>query len=540
MSKTIQKSAKTKHVRTPAENGSPFNQSHPNQVQDQILTLQRNLGNQGVGRLLATSSNHSEAGVRISEPANQLELRADQIAAQTDERNGPYHSRAIQKFHSPPQANVSTSLGAGDPLPEPLRVSLEPKFGHDLSQVRVHTGGLAAESAKSINASAFTVGQNIVFGPGQYSPETSAGQHLITHEMAHVVQQGVGVASAHGGLPLIQRSPGPPANLDLPWTHGDHSLFEVSSHGVRVLVGVAATSEASVRKVIPKIAERVSKDNKLIKDPKSRVATVFIAQTSTRFALLHGEPVLMLDPADADVETVAHEMGHVIFQALSSRGGDPKATDAAASKNFTLQIADIYHRLSGTKNVKMKGTFGKDETHAIGLWMVDPSQWKSGGKVEHPWDDPDEFFASAKEAFQTDRAALLKSIKKAVAIDSAVKDPAKELIAALDDFLGSGKLSATTLSGTRLKDAETALGKRTGISKVEDTLKTNPVVQWILDPTTRPVPEKAEAGVSSPTEGKTRPTQPNLVTGPGGVKEKLLKKMDERMREKILESVNDL
>jgi hypothetical protein len=538
MSKTAQKSANTKAVRMPVEQGGPLSPPHVPQAHDQILALQRSLGNQGVGRLLQMSSNH--AGVSIGPPAGQHEQQADQVAAQAGQRNSGLGSEDLRTFPSATQANVNNTFGAGAPLPEPLRDALEPQFGYDLSQVRVHTGGLAAESATSIDASAFTVGHNIVFGPGQYAPETSAGQRLITHELAHVVQQGAGAATAYGGLPLIQRSPGPPANLDLPWTQGGVSLFEVSSSGIRVLVGVGTTIEAGIRKVIPKIAERVSKDNTLIKDPASRIATVFIAPTTTRFALLHGEPVLMLDPSDADVESVAHEMGHAVFQALTTRGTS-KAKDATASKNFTLQIADIYHRLSDTKSVTMKGTLGKDETHPIGLWMVDPSQWKSGGKVEHPFDDPDEFFASAKEAFQTDRAGLLKSIKKATGIDSKVKDPAKELIAALDDFLGSGKLSATALSGARLKDAETALGRRSGISKVEDTLAANHVVEWILDPTTRPVEEKAEPGVSAPTNEATNPPKrPNLVTGPGGVVDQLKKQMDQRMREKILDSVNDL
>lgn len=524
----------------PAENCGPISPSPRSQAHDQILTLQRSLGNHGVGQLLQLGSEH--AGVTISNPTSPFEQEADQIAARHGDGNSDAHRSGASpqkgKLANTP-ANISTSSGMGQPLPEPLRNSLEPAFGYDLSQVRVHTGGAASETAKSINASAFTVGQNIVFGANQYAPETPAGQRLIAHETAHVVQQGAGHVIAGSGLPVIQRSPGPPANLDLPWTKGSHSLFEVTSSGIRVLVGVAGSSEASVRKVIPKIAERVSKDNKLIKDPTLQVGTVFIAPTTTRFALLHGEGVLMLAPEDADVETVAHEMGHAVFHALSTRGSS-KAKDAEPSKNFTLQMADIFVRLSSTKAVKMKGTLGKDETHAIGLWMVDPSQWKPGGKVEHPWDDPDEFFASAKEAYQTDRAALVKSIAKATKVDSKVKDPAKDLLTALDDLLGSGKLGASAISGARLSDAQTALGRRTGISKVEDTLSSNPVLEWILDPTSRPTEEKAEPSVEAPTDSTKPPTRPNMVTGPGGVKERMEKKFQERLREKILDSVNEL
>jgi len=64
-----------------------------------------------------------------------------------------------------------------------------PRFGHDFSNVRVYTDTKAAESARAVNALAYTVGRNVVFGVGQYAPETSTGKKLLAHELAHVVQQ---------------------------------------------------------------------------------------------------------------------------------------------------------------------------------------------------------------------------------------------------------------------------------------------------------------------------------------------------------------
>jgi hypothetical protein len=78
---------------------------------------------------------------------------------------------------------------AGQPLDEQTRSLMEPRFGHDFSQVRVHTDGLAAESAKAVNAVAYTVENNIVFGAGRYGPRTRVGQTLLLHELTHVVQQ---------------------------------------------------------------------------------------------------------------------------------------------------------------------------------------------------------------------------------------------------------------------------------------------------------------------------------------------------------------
>jgi hypothetical protein len=77
----------------------------------------------------------------------------------------------------------------GQPLDAATRALMEPHFAHDFSQVRVHTDARAAESARAVNALAYTVGRNVVFGAGQYAPARSAGQDLLAHELTHVVQQ---------------------------------------------------------------------------------------------------------------------------------------------------------------------------------------------------------------------------------------------------------------------------------------------------------------------------------------------------------------
>jgi peptidoglycan/xylan/chitin deacetylase (PgdA/CDA1 family) len=78
---------------------------------------------------------------------------------------------------------------SGQPLDAETRALMEPRFGHDFGKVRVHRDTRAAESARDINALAYTVGQNVVFGPGQYAPRTGDGQKLLAHELAHTVQQ---------------------------------------------------------------------------------------------------------------------------------------------------------------------------------------------------------------------------------------------------------------------------------------------------------------------------------------------------------------
>lgn len=77
----------------------------------------------------------------------------------------------------------------GQPLDTATRTFMESRFGHDFSQVRVHNDAKAMESARQLNADAYTVGSDIVFGAGQFQPETQTGRHLLSHELTHVVQQ---------------------------------------------------------------------------------------------------------------------------------------------------------------------------------------------------------------------------------------------------------------------------------------------------------------------------------------------------------------
>lgn len=78
----------------------------------------------------------------------------------------------------------------GQPLDQEIRTFMEPHFGHDFSRVRVHNDPKAAESARAINALAYTVGRHIIFGTGQYTSGDAKKNGLIAHELAHVVQTG--------------------------------------------------------------------------------------------------------------------------------------------------------------------------------------------------------------------------------------------------------------------------------------------------------------------------------------------------------------
>jgi hypothetical protein len=99
---------------------------------------------------------------------------------------------------------VHEVLGSsGQPLEMRTRAFMEPRFGHDFGRVRVHTDARAAESAREVNALAYTVGSHLVFGTGQYRPGATEGTKLLAHELVHVVQQG-GAGATPGNLTISQ------------------------------------------------------------------------------------------------------------------------------------------------------------------------------------------------------------------------------------------------------------------------------------------------------------------------------------------------
>jgi len=90
----------------------------------------------------------------------------------------------------PVESTINNVLGNGQALPESTRSFFEPRFGHDLSNVRIHTDSAAAETAGAVNARAYTLGRDIVFGADEFHPETEEGRWLLAHELTHTFQQG--------------------------------------------------------------------------------------------------------------------------------------------------------------------------------------------------------------------------------------------------------------------------------------------------------------------------------------------------------------
>ena len=105
------------------------------------------------------------------------------------ERSAINHHSANRDSDAVPAIVHEVLRSPGQPLDSSTRAFMEPRFGHDFSQVRLHTDAKAAESASAVHAAAYTVRSDIVFGSRNHVPETVSGRELLAHELAHVVQQ---------------------------------------------------------------------------------------------------------------------------------------------------------------------------------------------------------------------------------------------------------------------------------------------------------------------------------------------------------------
>ncbi|MFA5241068.1 MAG: DUF4157 domain-containing protein [Sulfuricella sp.] len=134
-------------------------------------------------------ANIHPAGAEVQRTCKECEdeLREKKIQARPIAGNMPAVADELTE-------GMASLQGRGVPLPPSARGFFEPRFGRDFSAVSIHSGEPAARLARSVGARAFTLGRDIVFGAGEYAPSSTAGQHLLAHELTHVVQQSSGSA----------------------------------------------------------------------------------------------------------------------------------------------------------------------------------------------------------------------------------------------------------------------------------------------------------------------------------------------------------
>lgn len=284
--------------------------------------------------------------------------------------------------------------GGGEPLSESARAYFEPRFGQDFSGVRVHHGSQAAESAQAINARAYTTGQDVVFGAGEYTPETGEGKRLLAHELTHVVQQG---ATMNSG-PMIQKQDigmtVSQQRSDAPYGWTSAYGLEVNASEVRITVharivpdaGVSAADVARTQEETRREFQRYfdRRFNFVDDSGNSRELVVdieFVASGEELTISLHagaGHDNRTQWYVDSDPIDRAHELGHQI--GLLDEYVDPRTTSratAASSGVYTDNSIMGNYYTEGRRDADVRarhgGQLAADISSATGINFT--SEW---------------------------------------------------------------------------------------------------------------------------------------------------------------------
>jgi peptidoglycan hydrolase-like protein with peptidoglycan-binding domain len=247
---------------------------HAVQPEGKLLRLQAMHGNQGVQRLLRGGV--LQRKLTINQPGDAFEQEADRVAEKVMRMPDPAATRepvatsgmgarlqrcscgksagtgtqceecksqAMQLQRSPagPTGNATAPPivhdvlnSPGRPLDAATRNFMEPRFDADFSNVRVHTDGKAAASAKAVNALAYTVGKDIVFGSGSYQMQTDAGRKLLGHELAYTIQQNATTVQRQAAVRRHLQAPRFVGNAQLERALNNETLIARGSNGAAV------------------------------------------------------------------------------------------------------------------------------------------------------------------------------------------------------------------------------------------------------------------------------------------------------------------
>jgi len=240
--------------------------------------------------------------------------------------------QATSSTASAAPASVSSVLSRpGSALEGGTRSFMESRFGHDFSSVRIHTDSLAAESARSVDALAYTVGEHVVFGKDQFDPSTTRGRKLLAHELAHTVQQDSSSRGIYGNLEV-----GSPQ--DASEHHADEAAESVLSdrHNNSIALSQAASSSPIIRRVAgPGKQEQPLSDVELLRILSTERAFSFSkpgapAQDTKGTKRSGGEPVgIGVGPAAG-----GKAAGDAVFAAVQITDRDGKLVDRSIGRYF--------------------------------------------------------------------------------------------------------------------------------------------------------------------------------------------------------------
>lgn len=228
------------------------------------------------------------------------------------------------------ESHINSIRGGGQPLPESVRAFFEPRFGYDFSQVRVHTDARAAESARAVNALAYTVGRDIMFGAGQYTPSNLASRLLLAHELVHTIQQNA------------VRATTPSTELEVGKTDGS---FERGSHRVADFV-------------VPAISVGSPQNQGLIQR-----------------AEVDDNPVFCFPPGGTPLRDSSSDINNWVAAArgISERDAISMATAVYRELGTGTGVTKVEEKLAVLPRTQVRHvSMGESRYAQTGLWPVDP------------------------------------------------------------------------------------------------------------------------------------------------------------------------
>jgi Domain of unknown function (DUF4157) len=404
----------------------------------------------------------------ISETGDAYEHEADRVAEQvmrmssadmSKRQNGKMTPSLVQRRASgestaglaeaPPSVHAVLN-SPGQSLEPALQQDMEQRFGHDFSQVRVHSDAAAGQSARDVNAHAYTVSHNIVFGAGRFAKGTNEGRRLIAHELMHVVQQTGHTANSVGETTEIRgpitsssqvlqrkkvstglgefettRFNAHDSGVDIVLTF-DPDEAEVDATKIALVQSVKATNEAKTAYAInPSIASR------MVKKGKVGAGYAIDASGETNNPLyfdiknLGATEELEDTPSPAGTSAVLGDNTHYQFGYCYKA----HATDARKIK----QSAGLSDRPEGLKRVRAGMMF---ETTALAIEGT----------------DKDKFYGSVKWGYTIRGTAAAPSVAK-TDIELASEDKGKNRGRPTANFIAPARLwNVGTTRGTLVVD----------------------------------------------------------------------------------------
>ncbi len=443
-----------------------FSQSKNSPI-DQILFLQRTVGNHAVERLL--KSGVIQAKLTIGPPGDIYEQEADRVADEvmrmpgpgTTERKGVSEYKEVpsvqricteceDELQSQPteeeeellqtkgvsgetpevtpsvESQISSIRGGGQSLPESMRIFFEPLFGQDFSQVRVHVDAKAAESAQAVNAQAYTVGNDIVFGTGRYEPGTTDGKRLLAHELTHVVQQQSNKKSQKVQKQtdlFIRRSPGPLEDLQKKYKitieKGDKDWLESDVKDLQWALSRLSKEEAKVLEGYKFLRwstrEARAKVDKSYQDPGVDECGLQEADFASKTF-----KISMYDKCFGDVEATSETMAGVPiarYNILHEIGHAMEIAELRKSWEVYSKTTDKYNAASASEQKNMKNALdeAKNKYETSKVRTITEFKKLVEGKealTEYSKTNAQEAFAEAFALYKANPAAIKKINRK--------------------------------------------------------------------------------------------------------------------------------